>query len=602
MSGNPHVTAKSKGELSVYCLELPIILSPSISLIPRLIEDREARVRNRHVDMLINTKTADTVRIRSHIIQYIRNFLLADKFLEVQTPIIADCSNGAIARPFTTVATEFSDKQLALRVAPEIWLKRLVIGGVDRVFEIGPAFRNEGLDATHNPEFTTCEFYKTFASLEELMSMTESMISGIATLVETQRKHPLKSLPEPDPSLKAPFKRIEFIPAIEEALGEKLPDLAGKKATRQLLTLCKKHSIKIPASTTLPRILDKLAYTYIEPQCEGPTYIIHHPACMAPLAKSFLHSDYNQIVSARAELFIQKRELANMYEEENSPFEQRIKFMQQAKFKDDENEAFIDESYLEALEWGLPPTGGWGCGIDRMVMLFSGAQRISDVLPFGSLRNVVNLGSPAPRASGIAKKLEAVATASTKLSKKKLKQKLKYAAAFEAAKKKEELVPGKVSPEAESVAASEESPPEQPSSGVDEELIPVEAIATAIKPLTRWKKRREKLAAIEAAKKNEVVEALPEAESVVAPETSAPEPESSGEVEASATANKPSTKWKKKKEKKKLAAIEAAKKTEVVDAPPESKSVAAPEESALQPESSSEVVDEAPPKKMSGAM
>ncbi|TVY13853.1 Lysine--tRNA ligase, partial [Lachnellula arida] len=432
--GHPHVTIQSKGELSIFCIELPQVLAPSISLIPRLLEDPEARIRNRHVDMLVNPKSADTIRIRSHIIQYIRNFLLEDQFLEVQTPIVADSAGGAIARPFTTVATEFSDKQLALRVAPEIWLKRLVIGGMDRVFEIGPAFRNEGLDATHNPEFTTCEFYKSFADLNDLMSMTEKMVSGIASLVSVHRKHPLQSLPEPDPSLSAtPYKRIEFIPAIEKAIGEKLPDLAGDQATENLLALCKKHSIKLTEALTLPRILDKLASIYIEPDCEAPTYIIYPPACMAPLAKSFIDPRTKQLVSARAELFIKKREMANMYEEENSPIEQRVKFMQQAKFKDDENKAFIDESYLEALEWGLPPTGGWGCGIDRMVMLFSGAKRISDVLPFGSLKNVVNLGNPAPRASGIAKKLESLASGQKDVpeSKSAKKKKKKKAAASE---------------------------------------------------------------------------------------------------------------------------------------------------------------------------
>jgi lysyl-tRNA synthetase class 2 len=336
---------------------------------------------------------ADTIRVRSHIIQYLREFLLKDNFLEVQTPLIADKAGGAIAKPFTTVATEFSDKTLALRIAPEIWLKRLVIGGMDRVFEIGQAFRNEGLDATHNPEFTTCEFYKAFADLEELISMTESLFAGIAKLVAGLRKYPLKRLPTVDlEQFTAPFHRIEFIPAVEAGLGQKLPDLAADDAEGQLISLFKEKDIPLPSSLTLPRLLDKLSSIYIEPDCIAPTFITHHPSCMAPLSKSFLCLKTNQLVSARAELFIDKRELANMYEEENSPFAQREKFLQQAKWRDDENRAVIDESYLEALEWGLPPTGGWGCGVDRLVMVFTGAKRISDVLAFGSLRNVVNLG------------------------------------------------------------------------------------------------------------------------------------------------------------------------------------------------------------------
>jgi lysyl-tRNA synthetase class 2 len=390
MTGRPYVS--KSGEISLHTIDLPAILSPSLALLPRTLADPETRIRNRHVDLLVNKKVAHTLRVRSHIIQFLRSFLLKDNFLEVQTPIIADQAGGAIARPFTTVATEF-DKELTLRIAPEIWLKRMILGGMDRVFEIGPAFRNEGLDATHNPEFTTCEFYKSFASLEDLISMTEQIVSGLAQQVASLRTSGLTALPELEASLSATqFKRLEFVPSIEAGLGEKLPDLTATDATEELLALFAAHNLAAPSSPTLPRLLDKLSAIYIEPQCNEPTFIIHHPACMAPLAKSFIDPATKQEVSARAELFIQHREIANMYEEENSPFEQRKKFMQQTLYKDDENRAVIDESYLEALEWGLPPTGGWGCGIDRLVMLLSGASRISDVLSFGSLKNVVNLG------------------------------------------------------------------------------------------------------------------------------------------------------------------------------------------------------------------
>jgi lysyl-tRNA synthetase class 2 len=381
------------GELSLQALELPDILSPSLAPLPTKIEDPETRIRNRHVDLLINRRVANTLRVRSHIIQYLRDFLLKDYFLEVQTPILADHAGGAVARPFTTTATEFIDKRLALRIAPEIWLKRLILGGIDRVFEIGPAFRNEGLDATHNPEFTTCEFYKSYAALEDLIIMTEQLVSGLGNHVAKLRKESLTGLPELDIGfLATPFKRIDFIKGIESKLGEKLPDLAANDATEKLFALFAKHDINLPNSPTLPRLLDRLSSHFIEPDCIVPTFITHHPACLAPLAKSFLDETTNQLVSARAELFVQQREIANMYEEENSPFEQRRKFVEQGKWRDDENKAVIDESYLEALEWGLPPTGGWGCGIDRLCMLLSGSNRIGDVLSFGTLKNVVNLG------------------------------------------------------------------------------------------------------------------------------------------------------------------------------------------------------------------
>ncbi|KAG0651770.1 Lysyl-tRNA synthetase [Hyphodiscus hymeniophilus] len=391
VEGVPYST--KSGEVSISASELPVILSPSLPQLPTKLEDPETRVRNRHVDMLVNKKVSETIRLRSHIIQYIRDFLIKDSFLEVQTPIVADSASGAIARPFITVATEFSEKQLTLRIAPEIWLKRLILGGMDRVFEIGPAFRNEGLDATHNAEFTTCEFYKSFSDLEDLISMTENMLSGLAKHVTDLRKWSYRNIPELDTEqFNAPFKRLEFIPEIEKRLGEKLPNLAAEDAQEKLLTIFTKHKIAPPSSLTLPRLLDKLSSIYLEPDCTAPTFIMHHPACLAPLAKSFKDPKSQQLVSARVELFIQNREIANMYEEENSPFEQRKKFLEQAKWRDEENTALLDESYLEALEWGLPPTGGFGCGIDRLCMLFSGATRISEVLAFGSLKNVVNLG------------------------------------------------------------------------------------------------------------------------------------------------------------------------------------------------------------------
>lgn len=356
--------------------------------------DRSTKMQNRHVDLLLNRRLQQTIRIRSHIIQYIRDFLSKDNFIEVQTPVLADKASGAIARPFITTSKVISDRDLALRVAPELWLKRLIIGGFDRVFEIGPTFRNEGFDLTHNPEFTTCEFYKAFTGLEELMEITENLFSGIAKTSHNLQKNFLPDLPEVDSSLyNKPFQRIEFIPTIEAALEEKLPDLSADTAEKDVIALFIRHNISLSESPKLPRLLDKLSSLYVEPWCTVPTFIMHHPACMAPLAKSFLDPRCNQIVSARAEFFINCIELANMYEEENSPIEQRKKFENQARYRDSENDGSVDESYLSAMEWGLPPTGGWGCGLDRLVMLLTGSKRIHDVLTFGGLKNVISLGN-----------------------------------------------------------------------------------------------------------------------------------------------------------------------------------------------------------------
>ena len=396
----------STGELSLKAAALPRLLSPSLAPLPEKLTNEETKILNRHVDMLVNRETVDILRLRSHVIKYLRDYFHDQEFLEVQTPLLADSAGGAVARPFLTSATEFPGKQIALRIAPELWLKRLVVGGMSRVFEIGPAFRNEGIDTTHNPEFTICEFYSAYSNLQELIAMTESLIKG---LLEHTRKLKDSTLPSLDiPQLAADggqtgdsWKQVEFIPALEEALGTQLPDLSTPDALQQLAKLLGSKT-PVGPDTSLNKLLDHLASTHLEGgSLAAPLFITNHPACMAPLAKSFTCPRTGQLVSARAELFVAGREIANMYEEENDPFEQRRKFEEQARARDgdttsavsheDEGQARVDYSYVQALEHGLPPTGGWGCGVDRLVMLLSGSSRISDVLSFGTLRNVVSL-------------------------------------------------------------------------------------------------------------------------------------------------------------------------------------------------------------------
>ncbi|SLM36854.1 lysyl-trna synthetase [Lasallia pustulata] len=338
-------------------------------------------------NFLVNQRSSDLIRLRSEIVCYVRRYFLDDCQTEVQTPILAARAGGAIARPFATSATEFPERQLVLRIAPELWLKRMIIGGHDRVFEIGPSFRNEGLDPSHNPEFTTCEFYRAYTNIDELMSITETLFSGLARHTTSLIRETFTSINPPNIDFTPPFRQIEFIPAIEAAIRRELPDLTSATAQADLVKLFHDLAVPLPTSATLPRLLDRLSNLYIEPQCTAPTFVINHPECLSPLSKSFAHSGAHR-VSARAELFVNGQELVNMYEEENSPFEQRRKFVEQLNYRDDENTASIDEDYIEALEWGLPPTGGWGCGIDRLCMLLSGTSRIGDVLSFGTLRNV----------------------------------------------------------------------------------------------------------------------------------------------------------------------------------------------------------------------
>lgn len=448
------------GQLTLEAREIPELLAPTMEQIPDKLIDSKTKMTDRHVDMLVNKETVDVLRLRSEITKHMRDHFHSKRFLEFQTPILAENAGGAIARPFVTRATEFRDKDLALRVAPELWLKRLVVGGVDKVFEIGPAFRNEGVDATHNPEFTMCEFYSAYSSLPDLIKETEELLTSLAEhsqkLIETQ----LTSLPPIDlAKFKRPFKQVELVPALEEATGVRFPKLSAEGALPELLALMKLAGIEIPGDipNSLPKLLDRLAAMYIEPKSfEEPLFITNHPACMSPLAKSFLCPKTYQLVSARAELFVGGREVANMYEEENDPAEQQRKLtshralvntedggvgidaiaetptaedaavaqkaleeetaLEEEEKLDEEDEADeeafnklvaeeedewattpLDRSYIKALDYGLPPTGGWGCGVERLVMLFSGANRISDCLSFGTIRNVVGLSSDAAK-------------------------------------------------------------------------------------------------------------------------------------------------------------------------------------------------------------
>ncbi|KKY22783.1 putative lysyl-trna synthetase [Phaeomoniella chlamydospora] len=409
-----------RGELSIKAVDIPKLLSPCLQPFPiqefdRPEKDKQALLdADRHVQLLSTKNVMETIRCRSTIIRSLRNFLSRRSFIEVDTPILGAVASGATARPFETKATEFLDRRLALRIAPELWLKRLILGGFEKVFEIGPSFRNEGLDKTHNPEFTTCEFYTTHTSLNDLMSMTEALLHYIHLQVSQEHTSSLATtLPVlSKDQFSGSFPRLPFIPTLENALGLYLPPLHSPdtlSTENALKQIFHQKSLPLPQLPTIPRLLDKLSAIYLEPRCiDRPTFITHHPECLSPLSKSYLDPITHQKLSARAELFINGREIANMYEEENSPFEQKKKFDMQNTFTarakqlvaadqskssalDQDETLESDTSYLEALEWGLPPTGGWGCGVDRLVMLFTGKEKISDVLTFGNLRSVTRV-------------------------------------------------------------------------------------------------------------------------------------------------------------------------------------------------------------------
>jgi lysyl-tRNA synthetase class 2 len=392
-TGHPHRTGR--GQLSLLVTEMPVLMSPSLHQVPEVLDDPETRARQRHVDMLVNPAAIQTLRVRHIVERAMHDFFNAKDFIKVNTPILQSGAGGAVARPFETEATELQGETLNLRIAPELWLKRLIVGGMERVYELGPVFRNEGVDATHNPEFTICEFYAAKASLDNLMQWTEALLRHIQSEVSAAQAL-LSALDLPDLALTSPFQVLEFIPSLEKAINRPLPNLSTPTAQQDILSLFADLHLDPLSKPTLPRLLDALAAHYLEPLCTTPTFITNHPASLSPLSKHYTCPLTSQTISARAELFMASKEIANMYEEENSSFAQRAKFEQQLLFQAEDGEGdgrkAVDEGYLEALEWGLPPTGGWGCGVDRLVMMFSGRARVGDVLAFGGLRNVVGAG------------------------------------------------------------------------------------------------------------------------------------------------------------------------------------------------------------------
>lgn len=396
------------GQFIIRASELPTYLAPALQSVPLEVHDPEFSMRNRHAHQIVDPSQRDIIFLRAKLLRKFRSFMAEQNFIEVNTPLIVSEASGAAARPFETDATEFSDMTLNLRIAPELFLKRMIVGGMQRVFEIGPAFRNEGVDNTHNPEFTIAEFYGVMLRLEDLMKMTEELFRSLSYYT-TKEAENLESTSKPEIDFSSPYRVIRFIPGLGDAIREhidnwRFPELDHPNAIVYLQRTYRHFEMKLPLEPTIPRLLDGLASRFLEPPCQNPTFIIGQPECMAPLAKSSLElsptegEDVYHRVSTRAELFIQGREFVNCYEEENSPIEQRRKFEEQiSQHYNAESPQAIDESYLSALEWGMPPTGGWGCGFDRIVMLFGGKSRIADVLPFGNLRNVVGLGSQVAR-------------------------------------------------------------------------------------------------------------------------------------------------------------------------------------------------------------
>lgn len=406
-----------RGELSILPKDV-ILLSPCLRMLPKAnygFKDQELRYRQRYLDLIMNNYVRDKFIMRSKIISYLRSFLDKRGFLEVETPMMNQIAGGATARPFVTHHNDLK-LDMFMRIAPELFLKMLTVGGLDRVYEIGRQFRNEGIDMTHNPEFTSCEFYQAYADMYDLMEMTETLLSEMVQALTGGTKvkyHPHgPDGPELEIDFSAPFKRVDMITTLEEKLNVKFPSadtLETEETNRFLSDLCIKHGVDCSAPRTSARLLDKVCYgtciheimvciqiltllrfyqlvgDYIEVDCINPTFITGHPMVMSPLAKK--HRERPGLCE-RFECFVATKEICNAYTELNDPFDQRERFAQQAKDKDagDDEAQAIDENFCQALEYGLPPTGGWGMGIDRLVMFLTNSSNIKEVLLFPAMK------------------------------------------------------------------------------------------------------------------------------------------------------------------------------------------------------------------------
>ena len=369
------------GELSVQVDQLRL-LTKSLRPMPEKfhgLTDQEVRYRQRYLDLMTNDETRRVFAVRSRTIDYLRRFLGERGYLEVETPMMQAIPGGATARPFITHHNAL-DMQLYLRIAPELYLKRLVVGGMERVFEINRNFRNEGLSPRHNPEFTMLEFYAAYADYRDLISLTEQMLRGLCeeVLGRTTLEYQGQSL-----DFGAPFARMtlkESILALNPGVAlHELEDLASARA------LASRLDIALDTSMGLGKIQTEIFEKTVESRLMAPTFIMEYPAEVSPLAR---RSDRDPFVTDRFELIVAGREIANGFSELNDPEDQAERFQAQvaAKAEGDDEAMHYDADYITALEYGLPPTAGEGIGIDRLVMLLTDSPTIRDVLLFPHLR------------------------------------------------------------------------------------------------------------------------------------------------------------------------------------------------------------------------
>ena len=368
------------GEISIKVVKMEM-LSKSLRPLPEKwhgLKDIETRYRQRYVDLIVNPEVRDTFVKRSQIIRSVREVLDSHDFLEVETPILNTIAGGAAARPFISYHNAL-DMQVYMRIAPELYLKRLIVGGMDRVYELGRVFRNEGIDNRHNPEFTSVEIYQAFADYRDMMDLTEEVVVKTAMKVLGTTKITYEGV---EIELASPWKRLSMIDAVKEYSGKDFTNVTDLEEAR---AMAKELNVPVEPSFGIGKIINACFEEYVEDKLIQPTFITGHPKEISPLAKS---NPDNPEITDRFEAYIYGREICNGFTELNDPIDQRERFLKQVEERanGDEEANMMDEDFVNALEYGLPPTGGLGIGIDRLVMFLTDSSTIRDVLFFPTMK------------------------------------------------------------------------------------------------------------------------------------------------------------------------------------------------------------------------
>lgn len=368
------------GEISIKTSKI-VLLSKALRPLPEKfhgLQNTDLRYRQRYLDLIINKNVKDVFLMRSKILLEVRRFLDEENFVEVETPILSTQASGAFAKPFLTHHNSL-DMEMVLRIALELHLKRLIVGGFERVFEIGRVFRNEGIDTKHNPEFTLLELYQAYTDVEGMMDITERMIKTVAKRVLNSNEIVYGDLKI---NLEDAFEKITMKEAVLKYSGVDFEKISSLESAR---SIAKEKGVEFNKRHKIGDILNLFFEKYVEKNLIKPTFVLEYPVEISPLAK---RCKQNLNFTERFELFIDGKEFANAFSELNDPVDQRERFQEQAKLKQmgDEEACEVDEDFLTALEYGMPPTGGMGIGIDRLVMLITNSESIRDVILFPTMR------------------------------------------------------------------------------------------------------------------------------------------------------------------------------------------------------------------------